>query len=75
MTVTNGKPEEGEKKENENSIGDDTWGADMYPERRGKKLERNWFKMMLGLEGRESADRNRCETNVYNCIQSSEIYI
>ncbi|KYN31370.1 Mitochondrial inner membrane protease ATP23 like protein [Trachymyrmex septentrionalis] len=52
---------------------EDLWGSDMYPERRGRKFQHSWFKYLLGAEGRESLDKNRCENNVYKCIKESPI--
>ncbi|XP_077264702.1 mitochondrial inner membrane protease ATP23 homolog [Temnothorax americanus] len=78
MTVENEKADEG--KRNENGAGGgavadngDLWGSDMYPERRGAKLKRNWWKWLIGAQGRESIDRNKCEDNVYRCIKKSPI--
>lgn len=80
MTLKNEKTEE--KKNDESGIGDQvsanestdehSWGADMYPERKGAKLKRSWFKTMIGAEGRESLDNARCEANVYYCINNSK---
>jgi len=75
MTVEN--ENEGKKDEsgasNEETTDNNLWGSDMYPERRGAKLERSWFKTLIGAQGRESIDKNRCEDNVYRCIQNSKI--
>jgi len=76
MTVEN--ENEGKKDEsgasNEEAIADnDLWGSDMYPERRGAKFKRSWFKTLIGAQGRESIDKNRCEDNVYRCIKNSKI--
>lgn len=60
-----------EKTTAEKSTSDSLWGSDLYPERRGSKHKRSWFRMMLGVEGRESTDKIRCETNVYKCIKNS----
>lgn len=77
MTVKNEKTNDGKKDESSASkeaIGNngDLWGSDMYPERRGAKLKRSWFKMIIGAQGRESIDKNRCEDNVYRCIKKSK---
>jgi len=81
MTVKNEKANEGKRDENsadeagEGATVDnnDLWGSDMYPERRGAKYKRSWFKVLIGAQGRESADKNRCEDNVYRCIKNSPI--
>jgi len=76
MTVKN----ENEGKRDESGISqeaaldnEDLWGSDMYPERRGKKFQHSWFKILLGAQGRESIDKNRCEHSVYKCIKESKI--
>lgn len=77
MTVQNEKANEGRRDESGAGEGgannDDLWGSDMYPERRGAKSKRSWWKFLLGAEGRESIDKNRCEDNVYQCIKNSKI--
>ncbi|KAG5324953.1 ATP23 protease, partial [Acromyrmex heyeri] len=76
MTVKN----ENEGKKNESGVSqgtaldnEDLWGSDMYPERRGGKFQHSWFKILIGAQGRESIDKNRCEHNVYKCIKESPI--
>lgn len=76
MTVKN--ENEGKKNESDVSQGtaldnEDLWGSDMYPERRGRKFQHSWFKILIGTQGRESIDKNRCEHNVYKCIKESPI--
>lgn len=79
MTFIKENTEENKKDENgtgskisaNESTDNDTWGTDMYPERKGAKLKRSWIKTMIGLEGRESIDNTRCESNVYYCIKNS----
>ncbi|KAL6440555.1 hypothetical protein ACFW04_003215 [Cataglyphis niger] len=80
MTAKNEKlDDDGKKNANkeavaaDNSTNNGLWGSDMYPERRGTKKNRNWFKMMFGFEGRESIDKTRCEDNVYRCVKDSTI--
>lgn len=81
MTVKNEKANEGKREENGAGEGatmdnNDLWGSDMYPERRGAKFKRSWFKLLIGAQGRESVDKNRCEDNVYKCIKNSKtLYI
>lgn len=80
MSVKNEKAEEkkkdetgiGEKVSADKSADNELWGFDMYPERRGGKIQRSWYKKFFGAEGRESLDNVRCETNVYHCIKNSE---
>ncbi|XP_011882765.1 PREDICTED: mitochondrial inner membrane protease ATP23 homolog [Vollenhovia emeryi] len=78
MTIKNERANEGEKKES--GVGEgaaanngDLWGSDMYPERRGEKFKPSWFKRFIGAEGREAIDKNRCEDNVYKCVNRSPI--
>jgi len=56
------KPEDGKK-----------WGYDLYPERRGDKMERSWTNVLLGKEGTESIDKFKCEQNVYKCVKNSPL--
>ncbi|KYN29075.1 PREDICTED: mitochondrial inner membrane protease ATP23 homolog isoform X2 [Trachymyrmex cornetzi] len=76
MTVQN----ENEEKRDESGVSQGTaldnenlWGSDMYPERRGGKFQHSWLKILFGAQGRESIDKNRCEHNVYKCIQEGPI--
>lgn len=72
MTVKN--ENEGKRDESGVSQGaEDLWGSDMYPERRGGTFQHSWFKILIGAQGRESIDNNRCEYNVYKCIKDSKI--
>lgn len=52
---------------------DNLWGSDMYPERRGAKQTYGWFNWLIGVAGRESIDKTKCEDNVYRCIKDSTI--
>lgn len=77
MTIKNERADEGKKDESsagDGAVGDngDLWGSDMYPERRGGKYKRSWFKMLFGAQGRESIDKNKCEDNVYRCVKNSK---
>ncbi|XP_026464143.1 mitochondrial inner membrane protease ATP23 homolog [Ctenocephalides felis] len=49
------------------------WGYDLYPERRGQKYSPSLKKIILGIEGRESTDKLKCEKNVFACIKKSPI--
>jgi inner membrane protease ATP23 len=49
------------------------WGYELYPERRGDKLERNWAKLLVGMEGKENITKLKCERNVYNCVKNSPL--
>ncbi|XP_018048620.1 PREDICTED: mitochondrial inner membrane protease ATP23 homolog isoform X2 [Atta colombica] len=76
MTVKNANEEKRDESGNSQEAAlnnEDLWGSDMYPERRGKKFQHSWFKILLGAQGRESIDKNRCEHNVYKCIKESPI--
>ncbi|KAK0178598.1 hypothetical protein PV327_007476 [Microctonus hyperodae] len=46
--------------------GDEFWGHDLYPERRGTK-SRNFMSTLFMKEGREIYDKSRCEKMVYDC--------
>ncbi|XP_012272586.1 mitochondrial inner membrane protease ATP23 homolog [Orussus abietinus] len=48
-------------------------GGDLYPERRGGTYKRNWFKTIIGYEGREEIAKTKCERNVYNNIKNSPL--
>lgn len=48
------------------------WGYDLYPERRGTDFKPNFFKAMIGMEGKENIHRTRCEANVYKVYRSSK---
>lgn len=83
MTVKNEKSDDGKRDVGDagkeaaaanNSINDDLWGSDMYPERRGAKSNYGWFKWLIGAAGRESIDKAKCENNVYRCIKDSTIF-
>jgi len=82
MTTKNEKTDEGKRQENVSNktetldcnANSGLWGYDMYPERRGEKQERSWFKLLIGAAGRESIDKNRCEENVYKCVKDSTIF-
>ncbi|EZA53866.1 mitochondrial inner membrane protease ATP23 homolog isoform X2 [Ooceraea biroi] len=81
MTTRNEKTNEGKREESDAAkaatsngpSSDEFWGPDLYPERRGAKVERSWFNLLIGASGRESVDKARCEANVYKCIKNSPI--
>lgn len=57
---------------NENKKKEGKWGYDLYPERKGNftpSMTRTFFTM----EGREYAEKIRCERNVYNCVLQSPL--
>ncbi|XP_025074244.1 uncharacterized protein LOC105427899 [Pogonomyrmex barbatus] len=78
MTVENKNADE--RKRDESDVYGETikdgelWGGDMYPERRGN-IKQSWFKKLIGIQGRESIDRNKCEYNVYKCIKDSKTFL
>lgn len=45
--------------------------SDLYPERRGSKHEKSWFKTLVGLDGKEELEKMKCERNVYWCLRNS----
>ncbi|GAB1868074.1 Mitochondrial inner membrane protease ATP23 [Camponotus japonicus] len=82
MTMKNEKSDDGKRNEGDankeavtadNSSNNGLWGSDMYPERRGAKQKRSWFNLLIGVAGRESIDKAKCEDNVYRCIKDSPI--
>lgn len=48
-------------------------GYDLYPERRGDKMERSWTNVFMGKEGQEWKDKYNCEQNVYKCVKNSPL--
>lgn len=55
--------------------GDERWGYDLYPERKGTKYKPSWTKTLMGIEGKEEIDKMKCERNVYSCITNSELLL
>lgn len=53
--------------------GDEKWGFDLYPERRGGKYKPSLTKIALLGEGRENRDKYKCEQNVWKCTQKSPL--
>lgn len=75
MTIKNEKADEGKRDESgasEEAANNDLWGSDMYPERRGAKIKHTWLQTLLCIQQRESIDKNKCENNVYQCVQDSK---
>lgn len=50
---------------------EESWGYDLYPERKGV-YKPNVREIFFG-EGREGLDRMKCERNVYDCIKNSKL--
>lgn len=50
----------------------DPEGIDFFPERRGDKISRSWFRILLFGEGRDNLEKVRCERNVHNCVAESK---
>lgn len=50
---------------------DESWGYDLYPERRGT-FEPKLSNILIGKEGRENIDKLKCEQNVYKCVKTSK---
>ena len=57
-------------KENDGQ-GEDPWGYDLYPERKGVKAKTEWWKIAFFGDGRINTDKTKCERNVYKCFQTS----
>lgn len=55
----------------ENSVDNENWAYDMYPERRGT-YKPTFLRKLIG-EGREEANRFKCEGKVYKCIKTSPL--
>ncbi|XP_043282279.1 mitochondrial inner membrane protease ATP23 homolog isoform X2 [Venturia canescens] len=53
--------------------GEEKWGYDLYPERRGERHRTNWVRAFFMLEGRDAMQKVRCEKNVYECVRSSPL--
>ena len=53
------------------SQGEDPWGYDLYPERKGVKAKTEWWKIAFFGDGRINTDKTKCERNVYKCFQTS----
>ncbi|XP_055383106.1 mitochondrial inner membrane protease ATP23 homolog [Condylostylus longicornis] len=66
------KTENQKQPEQENKQGKE-WGYDLYPERRGETFKPSWGRVLLGLEGRETTDKIRCERNVFWCVKNSPL--
>lgn len=59
-------------KENDGQ-GEDPWGYDLYPERKGVKAKTEWWKIAFFGDGRINTDKTKCERNVYKCFQTSNL--
>lgn len=49
----------------------ESWGYDLYPERRGT-FKPKLSKVLTGSEGTENFDKIKCEKNVYECVKTSK---
>ncbi|KAK7794585.1 hypothetical protein R5R35_003600 [Gryllus longicercus] len=59
-------------KENLSSVGEDNYGYDLYPERKGEQYKPGWKKVLLGQAGYH-IDKVKCERNVYSCAKNSPL--
>lgn len=50
---------------------EESWGYDLYPERRGT-FKPKLSRVLFGREGKENFDKIKCEKNVYECIKTSK---
>ncbi|GIY25798.1 mitochondrial inner membrane protease ATP23 homolog [Caerostris extrusa] len=60
-----------EKKYTE-TLGDPT-GIEFFPERRGDKIARGWFRTLFVGEGRDNLQKLKCERQVHNVISESPL--
>lgn len=49
----------------------ESWGYDLYPERRGT-FKPKLGKVLIGMEGKENIEKLKCEKNVYECVKTSK---
>lgn len=68
MNPDSDKLEESEEKE-------PLQGIDFFPERRGDKIERSWFRMLFFGENRDNLQRVRCERHIHNVISESMVIL
>ncbi|CAH0721790.1 unnamed protein product, partial [Brenthis ino] len=61
-------PENG--KNNQSNKKEESWGYDLYPERRGT-FKPTVTNILLGREGKETIEKMKCEKNVYKCFKES----
>ncbi|CAG4911440.1 unnamed protein product [Colias eurytheme] len=59
------------KQENGDPKGE-SWGYDLYPERRGT-FKPKLTNILMGKEGKEGIEKFKCEKNVYHCVKNSPI--
>ena len=69
MTTASESHENTPKKANSEQT-EESWGYDLYPERKGI-YKPSVTQIMLG-EGTEGLEKMKCERNVYNCIKNSK---
>lgn len=48
-------------------------GLDFFPERRGGKIDRNWYRRFLFGENRDHLQRVRCERHIHNLVGESPL--
>lgn len=46
-------------------------GLDFFPERRGGKIERSWYRKLLLGENRDDLQRVKCERQIHNLVIES----
>lgn len=59
---------------NQTSEKKESWGYDLYPERRGT-FKPSVSNILLGREGKEGIEKMKCEKNVYKCIKESMYFL
>lgn len=61
----------GNGKNNQSNKKEESWGYDLYPERRGT-FKPKVSNILLGKEGKEGIEKMKCEKNVYKCFKESK---
>ncbi|XP_077302773.1 mitochondrial inner membrane protease ATP23 homolog [Arctopsyche grandis] len=55
-----------------NEKNEEMWGYDLFPERKGA-YKPSMGSILVGMEGRETIDKFKCEKNVYKCVMKSPL--
>ncbi|KAF8792632.1 mitochondrial inner membrane protease ATP23 homolog [Argiope bruennichi] len=57
---------------NAETLGDPA-GIDFFPERRGDKISRSWFRVLFLGEGRDNLQKVKCERQIHNVVSESPL--
>ncbi|GFU13204.1 mitochondrial inner membrane protease ATP23, partial [Nephila pilipes] len=52
---------------------EDPAGINFFPERRGDKISRGWFRVLFFGEGRDNLQKLKCERQVHNVVSESPL--